>query len=357
MNGPGARTRLTELMTALGTLGDGDFRSRLPARPPEFRGVSDEDWNAVCSIWDDEALAPLADAAWDNGRFFLGATDALRGRRPRLVEWAGPRRPPGDEVAPVDLRIDHVFLVSCKYLSKITMNASPAYLFDRLLTGRQGRRSGDWFHTVAPDAHRRLWRASHAHLRRLLDHDVEPAPAEVDAELLAHDGDPTGLSAAARRRTARLLRGRSWPVELRDDYERLCGAAAATSAQRWNDAIEAAGPSAAEAMVWRLLRIGSAPYFVLGAHADARPVRLRVASPWDWRRDFEFRSLDVAPIDAGQATVGWQARLIERESGRPREINGHVEVRWSHGRFSGPPEAKVYLDTPFTEVPGYWPLT
>jgi hypothetical protein len=38
-------------------------------------------------------------------------------------------------------------------------------------------------------------------------------------------------------------------------------------------------------------------------------------------------------------------------------VEGHVEIRWSHGRFASPPEAKVYLDTPHHQVPGYWPLT
>ena len=32
---------------------------------------------------------------------------------------------------------------------------------------------------------------------------------------------------------------------------------------------------------------------------------------------------------------------------------GHVEIRWSHGKLSGSPEAKVYLDTPAMQVPGY----
>lgn len=38
------------------------------------------------------------------------------------------------------------------------------------------------------------------------------------------------------------------------------------------------------------------------------------------------------------------------------EVAGHVEIRWSHGRFGGHPEAKVYLDTPHAQVPGYHPL-
>jgi hypothetical protein len=33
-----------------------------------------------------------------------------------------------------------------------------------------------------------------------------------------------------------------------------------------------------------------------------------------------------------------------------------VEIRWSHGRFAQPPEAKVYLDTPMADLPGYHPL-
>ena len=37
-------------------------------------------------------------------------------------------------------------------------------------------------------------------------------------------------------------------------------------------------------------------------------------------------------------------------------IEGHVEVRWSHGKFAGVPEAKIYLDTPHHEVAGYEPI-
>ncbi len=53
-----------------------------------------------------------------------------------------------------------------------------------------------------------------------------------------------------------------------------------------------------------------------------------------------------------RASVERWLQLIE-EKGAER---GHVEVRWSHGRFRGAPEAKVYLDTPHADVPGYSPL-
>jgi len=85
-------------------------------------------------------------------------------------------------------------------------------------------------------------------------------------------------------------------------------------------------------------------------------LRLRVDAAWDWSQAFELRSLTVSPRLAGQPEVGWQAVIAGRNDHTEHIVDGHVEVRWSHGRFMGSPEAKVYLDTPHTRVPGYHPL-
>ena len=78
-------------------------------------------------------------------------------------------------------------------------------------------------------------------------------------------------------------------------------------------------------------------------HTDARAT----ASERD-----TYRSL----TPGGQPRVGWHAVVRDRISAKPSEISGHIEVRWSHGRFGGLPEAKGYLDTPHHLVPGYFPL-
>jgi len=109
-------------------------------------------------------------------------------------------------------------------------------------------------------------------------------------------------------------------------------------------------------MLWRLLRIGDAPYFILGA-ADGGRLRLRVASAWDWMQQFDLRRFEVQPQRAGQPQVAWHAEVVERRAGSLRVIDGHVEIRWSHGRFQGSPEAKIYLDTPHSAVPGFFALT
>jgi hypothetical protein len=123
---------------------------------------------------------------------------------------------------------------------------------------------------------------------------------------------------------------------------------------RWTKAI---ARRHGEALLWRLLRIGNAPYFVLGTGPGGEPVRLRVAGPWDWRRHYEFLALDVRPADAGQPQVDWIATYRVRATEALAEARGHVEIRWSHGRFVGAPEAKVYTDTSIAELPGYFALT
>jgi hypothetical protein len=104
-----------------------------------------------------------------------------------------------------------------------------------------------------------------------------------------------------------------------------------------------------------LLRIGSAPYYVLGVASD-EALRLRIATPWDWRERFELSDFHVGAGSDGQAVVRWQAVIRDKQRGSELPVDGHVEVRWSHGRFCGPPEAKVYLDTSHRDVPGYFPL-
>jgi hypothetical protein len=334
---PKTRTHLTEIVTGLGMLEDA-LRATLPALPGEFRNVDTATWASVVAAWDSPVLAEVADAAFTNGRYFFEAVDALRGRRPRLVEWTGPRGAPGDEVTPVDLRIDHVFLVSCKYLSSITVNASPSHLFERLLTGGHGQRSADWFQAVAFDEYQQLW--SQVCGENGLDDAIAPAERPK----------------TERRQLAKRLGG-TWSPTTSGLYQQLCSTVAQRSAERWSDALGDPKGAAAERMLWRLLRIGAAPYFVLGSHGNREPLRLRVASPWDWRQSYQLRNFRVTPNASGQAKVDWSAAVQRRADARILDVHGHVEIRWSHGRFAGPPEAKVYLDTSFTEIPGYWALS
>jgi hypothetical protein len=397
---PSDRTTVTELGTGLGMLGLAGIDQAVASRTPVMHSLSPEMWQHLAGLRSGGAYDAEFHAAWANGQAFLTADDGLRGRLPQIVEWKGTGRAPGDEVAPVDLRVDHVYLISCKYLSKILFNVSPTNVFDALLFGGPGRGArtarepvpggGDWYAEVAPAEYQALYErvrlatmepglsgspSDSPRLPRQERHPRASAPVALPglgavdgAEMSTSSTTPTrplpialhglpfravDLTVAQREALGHWLSA-GWPLGAKQLYATLSGAVVRASVRRWEAAMDERGGTG-EAMLWRLLRIGSAPYFVLGSSAD-RSLRLRIATSWDWRQHFQLISIALEGQSGGQPRVGWEAVVRDRVSNEVHSVLGHVEVRWSHRRFGRPPEAKGYLDTPHHLVPGYFAL-
>jgi hypothetical protein len=334
---PADRTEITEIVTGLATFGAADLEAALSDPPAAFGGVGSERWDRLRALHGDGRHRAAFAAAWANGRAFLDARDGLRGRPPEVVEWKGPHRPPGVEPVPADLRIDHVYLVSCKYNSRITLNAAPRLVFGGS-NGAGADARADWFAEMAPRETQALYeivRFETGMVGSLPDRAVD-------------------LSRAERRDLARALGRGAWTSPAAAEaYAALSAVVADGSARRWRERLR--NERLREATLWRFLRVAAATYFVLGSDGD-RMVRVRVGSPWDWRQAFRLRRFDVEPVASRQPLVRWTATVDDRQAGCPRAVAGHIEVRWSHGRFAQPPEAKVYLDTPPHLVAGFWPL-
>jgi hypothetical protein len=332
---PGLRTEITEIVTGLGMSGLEDLATALAARPAQLRNVDARHWRRLDDAFTAGDHVLDFDAAWANGRAFLASSDGLDNRVPSVIEWKGPQQQPGYDTLPADLRIDHVYLVSCKYRSQILANSSPANLFRRRLADRtSGADTDSWYATCAPDELQHFYTC----VRRFVGLALLPARHE----------DLTTVDTARIRAAC----GRAWPPALVPHWQEFSRTVALASANAWEQELTTAARR--EEMLWRLLRLGPAPYFVLGASA-AGPMRLRIGTPWDWRQSFTLSSFDITAPLAGQPRVNWRATVIEKDGGIERTVAGHVEVRWAHGRFSSV-EAKIYLDTPHADVPGYFPL-
>ncbi|MCY3635040.1 MAG: hypothetical protein OXH23_05485 [bacterium] len=332
------RTEVTEIVTGLGMLGLASVDEALAMRPAAMIGVGDDHYRKLIAARDDGKHRVQFEEAWANGVAFAEAEDGLRGRVPRRVEWKGPHQAPSYEQTPADLRIDHVYLVSCKYGSRLLHNVSPGHLFERLLAVRQGS-AGDWYAEVASVEYQALYQAARHYLAEH-EEGFEDLPLAV-----------TDLNADQHKRL-KLPFSRRWPEPLAEAAHWFSVAVSQASAERWLSALGGRASRREEAL-WRLLRLQPAPYFVLGTDHRRRPVRYRVDTPWDFRQRFVFKSFDVWPEARVQPVVRWRGDLIVRATDTPVHVDGHVEVRWSHGRFQGSPEAKVYLKTPHLETPGY----
>jgi hypothetical protein len=297
--------------------------------------VSPSTWDELDAHHQAHGWRPAFEAAFANGRAFLHAPDALRGRPARIVDWRGNAKPIDDELVPADLRVDHVYLVSCKYLSRVVVNAAPARLFDGLLRLKTQSERVSWFAATAPAELEVLLRAAcrHAGVREVdvLEDLSEPERAELRGALV----------------------GRAWPAACAGAWAALVEVVSERSAQRWRDALQTRDDRLR--LLWRLLRVGPGAYFVLGV-SDRGALRLRVLPSWDWDRRYRLEGFEVAAASRGQPMVTWRAEVHDRVAATGVSVEGHVEVRWSHGRLKGAPEAKVYLDSPHDAVPGYVPL-
>ena len=334
---PALRTELTEIVTGLGMLGIDSLDDALDSRPPQMLNVTAREFDRLSVARASGGHDALFEAAWSNGRAFASSVDGLRDRKPLRVEWKGSHQLPAYEQIPADLRVDYVYLVSCKYRSNILHNASPANLFEQLLATRT-RQQIDWYSKTAPNEYQMLYQACRDHLGTV------NLPQSVD--------DLTRQNRQCLKEKFR----RTWPPSIGGLYQQLCAAVSEASARHWQKAL-GQRQAIREQMLWRLLRLQSAPYFIIGMASSQHPVRFRVDTPWDFRQRYVFRAFEPeADTSAGQPQVTWRAEIEDRQSGEPIQVKGHVEIRWSHGRFRGAPEAKVYLDTPHQETPGYSPL-
>lgn len=328
-------TLITEICTGLGMIPRIDLHTAFDAdAPAELLGVDAVIWESLREWWSSGACGQVFSDAFADGRYFFESGLGLRQRPPQTIEWKGPHQSPEDDPLPADLRIDGVFIVSCKNLSKVLLNPSPAALFRSAL--RNPDLGGhDWYEEIAPLELANLYSASIQHLG-----------------LSEFPGSPANLTRAQRDILKDRL-ARRWPAALVPQVAEFVSAVSARSAALINETL--ATKRDRERFYWRLLRIHSAPYFILGRQTSG-PARLRVLTPWDMRRRYAFGTLEICPASAGQPQVQWRASFTDNETGEIKETAGHVEIRWSHGRFCGAPESKIYLDTAHEDACGYIPI-
>ena len=136
----------------------------------------------------------------------------------RRVE--GCAQPSGFEAVPADLRVDHVYLVSCKNQSKILHNSSPTNLFDRRLSDRTaGATTDPWSRSA------RL-RSKRPQSVRALVHRAGLLPPTTASLTPLHVNRIRGAC------------GRHWPAALVGHWEDLSLAVASASVERWKAQIQ-----------------------------------------------------------------------------------------------------------------------
>ena len=244
---PSLRTEVTEIVTGLAMLGVGDVDWALAERPRRWPTSTTAHWERLASARRDPAhAADFSSAVGQRPRLPAGRPTGCRGRPPLQVEWKGPDKLPAVADVPADLRIDHVYLVSCKYLSKILRNSSPAGLFDGCLGERPADTVADWCALAAPGEYEDLWQAVRDDLpdTELPQRGRRPGPPAAGRA----GGGPPREAGAPGRQGLPALRPR-WPTGRPDRWW-----AALPDARPRTDAVAHAAPHRRAVLRARLVR-------------------------------------------------------------------------------------------------------
>ena len=206
---PSDRTTVTELGTGLGMLGLSGIDDAVRSRTPVMHSLSPEMWERLARLRAGGAYDAEFHAAWANGQAFLAAADGLRGRLPKVVEWKGTGRTPGDEVAPIDLprrpRLPRQLQVPLEDpLQRVAVPRVrlPAHRrAEPWAPGSHGRCSpggGDWYAEVAPAEYQGLYEA--VRLAAAQQENVASTPAVHHAARHGRAAPPPPSRSRAGRR-------------------------------------------------------------------------------------------------------------------------------------------------------------
>lgn len=339
---PTLKTECTELAVAFGVLD----RDPLNVNPDELQALFEgtltaEKFYRFCKEYATSRNSQLYRTLFRLGR-------AIRSHRlfskVESVSWRGPEKQASSVSSSQDIVVSGGVPISVKADSNVVYNLSPMNLFERVPQGAAFISRGEnWFLKCAPEEFQKLYEVTARILPDL------PESAE-DFEKSASPEERGNIQNALKGLGAKEKR------LFRDRYIEMCYRVAECSAELFDDSFKNTAKSKArsslrDTIIKTFFRIDSVQYLLAGI--DRRtPFAVLVPGITDWGKNWTLRSVTAQPdYNRGQCVVNFQIVCQEKKTKKVISFNFHSEVRWSHGKFCGNPEAKLYKEFSWLDVP------
>ncbi len=327
------KTECTELSVAFGTLGVDEFLGLAQDEIEDyFKGtLSLEKYTRfVNNFPKHEKLCRRMHRVGKNLRASYPLFDDVR-----QLQWTGPQKQASTTLAAKDLMVANI-PVSIKAKSDLVWNTSPFNLFQSIPQGTPlAQGSDNWY--LEQDA------AGFQDLYTFVrDFGLDYLPQDVaEFEQVASHKD--------RRALQRVIK--QFSGETKDEFDRLylsmCHNVAQRSAEIFNENFSKSlqGKSRRfilEFIATRFFRMNTVEY-IWGGIDRATEFAVVVPEFTKWTSEWLISNIEAVPnLKRKQSVVNFLVRYAHRESGRSNVANFRAEIRWSHGRFCGAPEAKLY---------------
>jgi len=238
--------------------------------------------------------------------------------------------------------------ISVKVKSHVVYNLSPFNIFVSIPSGMQlAKNSPNWFIEQANDEINELYLYVKSHCFDSFPDDIYEFGKKAKKE--------------DRKRIKNIIAKFSskQKVGFYELYIAMCHKVASNSAETFNTKLEASlksnlKSSTIELMAKTFFRINAVEYIFCGID-KTKDFAVVVPDLTDWKRKWKIIGVSAAPdLSREQSVVNIS---VECESNKKKyTFNYHVEIRWSHGKFCGSPEGKLYKEFPWLDVPFYKPL-
>lgn len=256
------------------------------------------------------------------------------------VRWTGNEKEMSASANDISVCLygTHEFKISVKEKSDVMKNSSPGKLFEHSLKGRVygSEKHPNWFGEVAPVEQEELFSAIN-----------EAAELGLNSS--------KDLYALKKEDRKKVLAPLEKNVAVKEAYVKMCKRVTEATCERFNKEAEEFGvskDSIHETVFFDLMRMEHNDCIVCGLEkSGSKPLAVVFPSISEWKRDYKIAEMVLVPGNHAQPVVYLKFKVLNKESKSIHEVVFRIEIRWSHGKFCGNPEAKVYRTFMFAELP------
>lgn len=260
------------------------------------------------------------------------------------LTWSGPKQQAATTSASKDIIAANI-PISVKNESNVVLNPSPYNLFVTIPSGQMPASHADnWYITADPSGISNLYRFARANSGLDLPEDYPSFEETIHRERRDDFQDAIGRFSGDVK------------AEFLSIYQAMCRRVAEYSAQLFNQNYASASgtnrrSALLENLVKQFFRVNSVPYILAGLD-NRKPFALEIPDLTAWKQNWRLVEVSARPDLTRKQSVVNIGVTVERKELRQRfPLSFHVEIRWSHGKFCGNPEAKLYKEFDWADVP------
>ena len=262
------------------------------------------------------------------------------------LRWYGPDKQAKTYSGAQDLLVANI-PVSVKAGSNIVGNWSPNNIFENIPQGKVlGDKSENWYLVADKAGLQKLYDV--VRNVRLYQYPEFPSSIE-DFENNAKQRNRKELQSEIKKLSDDKQK------EFDESYYSLAQNVSTYSAKVFNDNFSAAMQTPSrnaiiEHIIKYLFRLDSVEYLLTGIEGQS-VFGVKIPSITQWKKEWEVLKIFAKPdLKRKQSRVIIVVNYRNKIQKTTHSAQFHVEIRWSHGKFCGAPEGKLYKDFKWSEI-------